>query len=248
MIIVKQLTDIPTLSKPIALTLGSFDGLHLGHQFLLHKLKNAGTSCVLTFSNHPSQILSNRPSSCFISTLEHKLVLFEKAGVDLVILLEFTPQLASESYDVFLQSILTYLPFSTLILGEGAAFGKGKQGTEQRIKELGLRLGFRAEYLKKLACASENTISSGKTRLLIQQGDFRQVEKILGRPYSILAHLQGSKLEIKQNLCMPPIGEYSVHIVCDGKNYAGRVQIDTQGLFHVNCEKDLSNHFLEVIF
>lgn len=181
MIIVKRLEDIPPLSPPIALTIGTFDGVHLGHQQLLSELKKRGYAALLTFSNHPAEILRPQAVPPLIDTLDQKLRRLEACGVDLAIVLPFTPDLASLPYDIFLQQLHDHLPFSSLVLGEGAVLGHGGRGTAENIGKLSQAMAFEAIYLPKLSFEGES-ISSRKIRALIEAGDFQQALRLLGRP------------------------------------------------------------------
>lgn len=189
MIVVTRLSDIPSsLAKPCALTIGSFDGLHLGHQALVQQMQkrlfHRGTLGLLTFSNHPAHILPHRKSAPLLCSMDQKLELLKKLGVDLVILLEFSRALSESSYEEFLTALRQVFPFKFLILGEGARVGKGQEGDEKKIKELGLRLHFEAEYFPK-TMFEEEIISSGRIRHSIEMGDFKKAEQMLGRPYII---------------------------------------------------------------
>ena len=119
--IVTSLEEIPKLEGPIALSIGMYDGVHLGHQLLLNRLqkltRKGGTRVLLTFSNHPSHLFTpNRPVP-LISRLEHRLKLLE-GKVDLVIVLPFTQAFANQTYSIFFASLREFLPFDFLIVGE----------------------------------------------------------------------------------------------------------------------------------
>jgi riboflavin kinase/FMN adenylyltransferase len=168
MIIVDEIAEIPKMPTPCGLTIGSFDGVHLGHQYLLKHLRSrvgpSGSIAVLTFRNHPSHVLTHRPQATPLCTLEEKIDLLEKAGVNLLILLSFTPTLAQLSYEQFLRSLHAHYPFSHLVLGKGASFGKNREGTESRITALGQSLGFQAEYLDCLIRPHQRAPRSFSTR------------------------------------------------------------------------------------
>ncbi|MBS0648920.1 MAG: FAD synthetase family protein [Verrucomicrobia bacterium] len=181
MIVVESLEDIPSLSGPIALTIGTYDGVHLGHQYLFHELKKYGTAVVLTFSNHPSEVLRPDAATPLIDTLEQKLRRFENNGIDLVIALPFTSELSSLAYDTFIQQIRQHLPFTHLILGEGAVIGHQAQGNEKNIQALAQELHFKALYLPKFTLDGE-VVSSRRIRHLIETGNFEQAFRLLGRP------------------------------------------------------------------
>jgi riboflavin kinase/FMN adenylyltransferase len=180
MITVEKLKDIPPISGPVALTIGSFDGVHLGHQHLFQQLKKYGTAAVLTFSNHPAEVLRPQSTPPLIDTLEQKIRRLETSGIDLTLILPFTQELSSLSYDTFLKQVHEHLPFTHLILGEGSALGHQAQGTEAHIKALAKELNFEAIYLPKFLLDGE-PVSSKKIRELINSGNFEQAFRLLGR-------------------------------------------------------------------
>lgn len=182
MILLEELQKIPSLSGPIALTIGTFDGVHLGHQHLLQQLKKHGTAVVLTFSNHPAEILRPQTVPQPIDTLQQRLNRLEKNSIDLTLLLPFTPELACQPYDIFLKEIHQYLPFTHLILGEGSAFGYKAQGTQTQIQSLAKEMQFEAIYLPKFIFEGE-AVSSKKIRELIRTGNFEQAFCLLGRKF-----------------------------------------------------------------
>lgn len=176
--IVHSLEEIPPLPAPIALTIGMFDGVHLGHQFLLGELKKHGTPVVLTFSNHPSDVLPQRTPAIPLCSLQDRLTKLENLGIACTIVLPFTLELSQVSYDAFLRELHTHLPFSTLVLGEGEAFGHKCEGTPERVQTLGLSVGFQAIYLKKTTLNNE-PISSNRIRSLLVQGKKEEANKLL---------------------------------------------------------------------
>ena len=179
----------------IALSVGVFDGVHLGHRRLLQTLKEQGCRAVaLTFSNHPAEVLAGKALSQ-LTPLPLKLALLKEMGLDEVIALPFTRALASQSY----QEFLAPYPIRRLILGEGDAFGKGRQGTEQTLRLLGLQRGFAVDVVPKLRDGGE-VISSTRIRALLVDGDLKGVERLLGRPYCFLPG--------KGHIALPPDGEY----------------------------------------
>ncbi|MGE5196767.1 MAG: bifunctional riboflavin kinase/FMN adenylyltransferase [Anaerolineae bacterium] len=216
--VVCDLCDIPPISIPCSLTIGSLDGIHLGHQTLLKRLKElsqGGTSVALTFSNHPSEILSPEKATCLLTTLEHRLLLLEKAGVDLVILLEFTKKLSNLPYDIFLKDIKNALPFNSLVLGEGAAFGKEKKGNTDSLIQLGKEIAFHPEFIKKLYIGNQ-VVSSGRIRQHIMIGDLKNAALLLGRLFSIYSSFKENSRNRchlflqNQHLCLPPSGSYPI--------------------------------------
>lgn len=178
MITLYSFDEIPALPSPIALTIGMFDGVHLGHQKIFQELKKYGTTVVLTFSNHPSEVLrSQKPS--LLCSLDEKLRRLEKCSIDYAVVLPFTQELAAQPYDVFLRTLKKRLPFSTLVLGKGAAFGHKNRGDEAHVKLLEGKLEFKAVYLDK-QISNDQEISSKRIRELILSGQHEQASALLG--------------------------------------------------------------------
>lgn len=222
---------------PYALTIGNFDGVHRGHQQLISALKKTGLrTAVLTFSNHPSEVLKSANSVPLLSTPEHKLRLLEQAGVDLVIALPFTKELAAETYDHFLKNLKEHLCFTQLILGKGSALGHRQLGTQDKVEALGKTLGFKAEYIDKFL-----EISSGAVRKALQQGDLETVHLLLGRPFSIYTQA-AAEISLK-NHCLPPDGTYTVQV----EGTAGTARIEGSTLY-LQTPKVLSHQPIEIIF
>ncbi len=163
-----------------SITIGFFDGVHLGHLKIFKALKKK--SLVITFTNHPSEILSPEDLPNLITTLEERLNLFEKANIDYVLILPFTKQLMNTSYQDFLFPIFEQTQFELLLLGKGSTFGKKQLGSEKTIQELAKQWRFEAKYIEPVQ-VFEETISSSKIRMLIQQGEIEKAEHYLGRSF-----------------------------------------------------------------
>jgi riboflavin kinase/FMN adenylyltransferase len=154
----------------VALTIGSFDGVHRGHQALLNKLKFYGVpTAVLTFPSHPLQTL-RPPAPTPITTLEARLQLLGKERIDYCILIPFQ-DIVNIPFDHFLAD----LPLSHLLLGEGSAFGKNREGTQSNVEAWGKQTNVHVEYIKKV-----ETISSSQIRAAIASGDLKLAETLLG--------------------------------------------------------------------
>lgn len=222
--VVTTLEEIPPAVSPIALTIGIFDGIHLGHQTIikeLHKLtRKTGTRVLLTFSNHPSQLFHPESPIPLLMSFKHRLHLLERYGIDLVIALPFTREFSQQSYQECIETLRKKLPFQDLVLGEDASFGKNCEGDEEHLKRLSMQMGFKAHYLKKERHHKE-TISSGLIRNLVQEGKLKKIKKYLGRPYSIWKSLDPMAIK-KENdslyswsfetseLCSLPSGVYGI--------------------------------------
>lgn len=206
--------EIPSLQHPCALTIGNFDGVHLGHQTLLqharHRLPKEGVLAVFTFSNHSSSLFTPHAPLPLICSPAQKIQLLASYGTDLLLYFPFTSSFSELSFDLFLKKLHTQLHFSHLILGVGATLGKNRKGDAENVQKLGKEIGFVVEYIPKLTLQG-TPISSGRIRSLILKADFAEIEACLGRPYSLIGTLQGNTLHFP-GICLPPPGTYSVHL------------------------------------
>jgi riboflavin kinase/FMN adenylyltransferase len=231
MFLIADINDIPPLDYPCGVTIGSFDGVHLGHQALLKhlraKLPPNGLLTVFTFSSHPSHSISpNSPTPLICPPLQ-KAKLLSDYGADIVILTPFTPEFSKTPFDLFLRLLKQKLPFSYLVLGKGATFGSHKEGNEHNVRRLAPELEFEVEYLSKFSLHSQ-PISSGHIRTLISQAALHKVQDCLGRPYSIMGHLNAENGYYTLNaieLCLPPEGTYLVHIKTASQTHLAKAQI-----------------------
>ncbi|NGX38802.1 MAG: Riboflavin biosynthesis protein RibF [Chlamydiae bacterium] len=231
-----SLQKVDALARPIALTIGTFDGVHKGHQYLLSLLRSQvgeeGTVALLSFSNHPSEILPHRDPVLALTSPTIKTRLLEQYGVDLLYLLPFTLQLASLSYKDFLSQLHNACPFDHLFLGQDGRIGHKREGTPEKITKLGEELGFTAHYIKKLDSQNE-PISSGKIRTLIQSGNLLEASKLLGHSYQIAGTLQEDQTLLLENTpCLPPDGTYPVILHQKGQPEHGHVRIQ-EGIIHI---------------
>lgn len=215
---------IENLEKPFAaptvLTIGNFDGVHLGHQTLLKKLCHKAheenkKSVVITFANHPSEILRPNKSILYLCTLPHRLRLLEHAGIDVLLLQKFTKEFSHQSAKDFLTQMHRYFSFSHLILGHDATIGREKEGTPAQVQQIAQELGFEVEYLPPWHVEGQ-LVSSTSIREHLQKGNLKQVEQLLGRPYSIYGQVTKGIMDVSK-LCLPPNGSYSVFIKSEKK-------------------------------
>lgn len=222
--VVTDLSQINSIDHPIALTIGVYDGVHLGHQNIFKEVykqtRKKGFRAVLTFAEHPATLLRPDCPTPMITTLEHRLHLLKSYGFDLAIVLPFDQHIANLSYETFIHNLREALPFDHLILGSDASFGKDRQGTSAALRQLGKTLNFNVTYLTKLMY-QRAPISSGRIRTLIAEGDLKKIKKLLGRPYSIYAPfsepIQNTDNQYRfdlqlHNLCLLPSAVYAVDI------------------------------------
>lgn len=272
--LIKAIPQKPLFKTPCAITIGNFDGLHTGHQFVLKRLseishQNQIPSVVISFKNHPAEILRPERPICKICTNEQKIKIFEKKGIDTLILLPFTKELSELSVEEFISNLQKNIPFSHLILGWDATLGKNRHGNKEIVKDIAKKQNFQVEYLEQYKI-DQTSVSSSAIRACIQEGNLQEAERLLGRPFSIYsAVLKGegrgkkigfptANMDVK-GLCLPPLGVYAVKAIINDIPFKGianlglapTVRKDTHPTLEVHIfdfNQNLYNQTIEVIF
>ncbi|PRC94863.1 bifunctional riboflavin kinase/FAD synthetase [Solimicrobium silvestre] len=192
-------------SNPCALTIGNFDGVHLGHQALLAQVRQAAdrlnlTASVMTFEPHPREFFAHRagdPSKApsRIANLRDNMNAMANAGMDNIIVEHFNATFASQSPQEFIEKVLVKgLHVKWLMVGEDFCFGAKRAGNIALLKEAGQQLGFSVETLPTVTSGGQR-VSSSAVRAALAQGDFAQTHALIGHPYSITGRVvHGQKL------------------------------------------------------
>jgi len=178
-----------SLSLKSCLTIGNFDGVHIGHQALIKKViqeaqKRNLASVVVTFDPHPLTIIKGKTPP-FITLTEQKLELISQLGVDYIFCLPFNKDLAQLSPEEFVKRFLVKgMGVQKVIVGYDYSFGKNKQGNFELLKQVGLKLGFEVEQLPPVIFNGE-VVSSSRIRRLVQAGKVKEVRPMLNRFYQV---------------------------------------------------------------
>lgn len=259
--IVHTLSKIVSNQKiPVILTIGNFDGVHIGHKSLLSKLikiakKHSTQSAVITFANHPSTVLTPGNPTPLLCSMAHKIRLLEEANIDLLIVLAFTKEFAEQSAEHFLKNILRILPIDTLLVGTDVHFGKNREADAAVISHLAKLLHFKVEFAEDFLFEQER-VTSTRIRNLIKRGDFSLVEKLLGRKYSIYAPVikgegKGTTLGFPttnisvDELCIPPLGVYVVTLKDEDSEYLAVANLGIAPTIRQQQAPILEVHLLE---
>ncbi len=234
-------------------TLGMFDGIHLGHQKVIEKIVNLankknGKSIVLTFDRHPRSFLSKTPQSC-LTSLEHRLVLFERLGVDITVVLKFDKKIAETSAEDFIAEIMyNSLGAKAVVLGFNCSFGKDRRGDASMVCDFAHKYGFEVISCEPVEFEGE-IISSTTIRKNIIQGNLQKAKGMLGRHVSVFGTVikgsgRGKELGFPTaNLNLhheirPPSGAYATKAFFDGKEYKAITNIGTRPTFEENTYDD----------
>lgn len=258
--IIHRFSEFPDSKKSVVLTIGNFDGMHLGHQAVLEALQTCAKqqhaeTVVLTFANHPSTILQPETPARLLCSLPHKLELLEKARIDWLVLLAFTKDFANQTAEAFLENLKTQIAFTHLILGYDAVLGKDRKGDPASLQLLARKLNFAITYLPAY-CVDDMKISSSRIRHLIAQGDLTAIEKLLGRKYSFLGKMQTGNGQGKQlgfptanfdvkDMCLPPYGVYAVKVIQQGMVFNGIANLGVAPTIRIEKQPILEVHLLD---
>ncbi|MBI4854824.1 MAG: bifunctional riboflavin kinase/FAD synthetase [Acidobacteria bacterium] len=220
------------LHCPSIATLGIFDGLHLGHQLIMKTVVNRAKATgliatVVTFSPHPRAILHPQSAPPLLQTFEQKAEGMKLLGIEQLVILEFTRELAALSAEDFTRKILCHgLEAKEVYLGQGFAFGRGREGNFAKLKEFSNQYDFFADEVPEVLLRKQR-ISSTQIRTYLFNGQVNLARRMLGRPYSLTGIVMegrkmGRQLEfptanlIPQNTVLPADGVYITLTLVDG--------------------------------
>lgn len=236
--------------KDIVLTLGFYDGVHKGHQRILKYMtgqakRRKGKSCLITFFSHPSDFFSGRSLS-LITTWEEKEEILTRAGIDSVMLLDFTSQLASLSPHSFMEKIKQDIEIGEIVVGEDFVFGNKKKGDVRWLRKNEKVFGYKLKIIPSLKIAGEK-VSSSLIRRWLKEGKIKKVTRWLGRYPTILGRVIKGKgrgrnlgyptanLKPHPEKLLPGTGVYAGEVMVGGNYYKGIVNVGNKPTF-----KDMS--------
>ncbi len=228
------------------LTLGNFDGLHLGHRKILEKVRErAGklgcASVVYTFEPHPLKVVAPEKSPPLILDPEKKTELVASLGIDYMVIARFTKGFAAKHPRQFVLEELVPLRVREVWVGHDFSFGKGKSGTAEYLEALGRELGFSVRVASAYRKGGD-VVSSSRIRGLVAVGRVGEAGRLLGRPFSIRGRVvrgmdrgkelgfPTANLEARSEL-LPADGVYAAYAVLEGKRIEAVVNVGTAPTF-----------------
>jgi riboflavin kinase/FMN adenylyltransferase len=236
------------LRNPV-LTIGNFDGVHRAHQALFQKVKEwahklNGQSAVMTFHPHPISVLAPGKGIVFITPHERKLELISECTIDVAIVLPFSREFARISARDFVKSLLVdKIGVKAVIVGYDYRFGNRREGNIEFLGKMGRQFGFEVDTVAGIELDG-SVVSSTAIRQLIQTGELREANKLLGRFFEIagtvvIGRQRGGRLlgfptanvNIGSNQACPKTGIYAVQVEVNGKNYGGAANLGFKPTF-----------------
>ena len=250
--------------KNAVVTIGNFDGVHIGHQALFHEVIEkadaiGGTAVAMTFEPHPMRILKQNNHPPLITLYEQKEELIQRTGIDVMICVPFTKAFASLSAREFIEDLLIQkIGMKAIVVGKDYSFGKNREGNLQPLKAFAEEMDFDvivADWIK-MSKNYPDRISSTRIRELVMAGQMEKAQKMLGRHYQIrgtvvtgrdrggkLLGIPTANINLHDELC-PRTGIYAVTVECRGLQYIGVANIGYSPTFNEN-EFSVEVHILD---
>ncbi len=181
-------------TQPVALTIGNFDGVHLGHQALLNDLRAAAQArglpvAVVIFEPHPREFFAPQQAPARLTNLREKLELFAAMGIDRVHVCRFNARFSQMSAADFIHALHEKLSAKFVLIGDDFRFGSGRAGDFALMEKIGMQHGFQVQAVRSVLHNGVR-ISSTAVRAALAEGDMRKAQSYLGRPYSISGRVE----------------------------------------------------------
>jgi riboflavin kinase/FMN adenylyltransferase len=243
------------------ITVGTFDGVHLGHQRVLEAItaraREAGrTSVLVTFEPHPMEVVNPEAAPKLLTVGLERREILAQSDLDVVVFLEFTRELSQFSPQDFIRLLTERFELRELVIGYDHGFGKGRSGDVRLLRHLGAQLGFAVDVVDEVDIDSR-PVSSSLVRRLVAGGDLVRARKLLGRAYSMTASVvtgagRGRELGYRTvNLALPnhkkllpPDGVYAVWVESAGGVSGGMMHLGPRPTFG-ESERSLEIHMFE---
>lgn len=248
-------TDNADIARPTALTLGVFDGLHLGHQLIMRTVVERARAIgavptVITFDPHPRALLHPESAPPLLQTFDQKIEALGVLGIEQTIVIRFDQEFSQVCAEDFLRTVIAErLHAKEVYLGCGFAFGHGREGNIELLRAVSQSLGFFADEVPELRLRGRR-ISSSRIRELLQQGRVNLARRMLGRPYGVEGMVvhgaeRGAKLGFPtanlypQNRVIPRHGVYVTATLIDGQWRRSVTNIGTRPTFESENESSV---------
>lgn len=257
--IIKEIVNLTKKFPRITVALGTFDGIHRGHQKIISRAVDLakeidGTSVVFTFSTHPLAVVAPKRCPLQLVTQEDKAELIKKLGVDVLLTIPFTPEFLQYTAAQFIDLALENLSPKYIVIGPNYFFGYKRSGTPELLQQVGEEHGFKVE-IHPIVYVDDTVVSSTLVRQMIGDGHVDQAAHLLGRPVKVSGIvIHGAKrgrelgyptvnLEVAPHLILPADGVYAVSLTIENVHYNGIANIGNNPTFK-GIDRRLEVHIL----
>ena len=254
-------TDNAEIARPSVLTLGVFDGLHLGHQLIVQTVvararETGAVPTVVTFDPHPRAVLHPESAPPLLQTFDQKVEALGVLGVEQTIVVRFTPEFARVRAEEFLRDVVgERLQAREVYLGRGFAFGHEREGNIELLRTVSRKLGFHADEVPEVRLRGKR-ISSSRVRQLLSEGRVNLARRMLGRPYGVEGRVvrgaeRGRKLGFPtanlhpQNRVIPRGGVYVTATLIEGRWRRSVTNIGTRPTFGGDTEPSVETYVMD---
>ncbi len=254
--------ELAAFSPPgeTALTIGVFDGVHLGHQHLIAALlkqarREGLLSGVVTFRQHPEELLSSGRTLPFLTDITTRINLLRGKGADIIVPLSFTRELADLSPRQFIGLLQKHLRMRRLVIGPDFALGRGRQGDAAALRRLGKEMGFGLTVVPPLKIKGE-VVSSTAIRQALAAGDMQKYRQLSGHPFSLRGRVvtgagrgtglgfPTANLDISAGQALPADGVYASLAHINGQTYRSMTNIGKDPTFGTN-ERTIESYLVD---
>ena len=254
-------TENANIARPTVLTLGVFDGLHLGHQKIMETVVErakaiSAVPTVITFDPHPRAVLHPESAPPLLQTLDQRLAAFEFLGIEQAIIIRFNREFAAQEAETFIkETIFERLQAREVYLGKGFEFGRNRGGNIELLKKMSEELGFFAAEVPEVRLCGQR-ISSSKIRELLKHGKVNRARRYLGRPYGVEGQIEhGSQrgheigfptANLKpHNRVIPKFGVYVTATLIDGVWRRSITNIGVRPTFETDVDPSIETYIFD---
>jgi riboflavin kinase/FMN adenylyltransferase len=249
-----------SLERDTVLTIGTFDGVHLGHQALVHRVVDRARATdrlagLVTFHPHPAVVLAPDRAPLYLTTPGEKLALLEGLGLDLVVLLPFSREVAGRPARDFMEAISHHLRVCEVWVGAGFALGRNREGNAELLAALGTEFGYDLRLIEPVG-SSQEIVSSSRVRALLKEGRVEDASRLLGRLPSVsgvvvvgaqrgrVLGFPTANLEVRPERAVPANGVYAVYALLGASRHAAVANVGVRPSFD-NGQRTVEIHLFD---
>lgn len=257
----RSIDEIDFIQNSIV-TIGTFDGVHLGHQEIIIELirraeKASARSVLVTFDPHPREVVGRGPTK-LLASIEERLQLLAEFRIDVVFIINFTFEFSRLPYEDFFKNIIfEKIGVKEIIVGYDHMFGRDREASIEQLKELGIQLNFAVDMIPPVKVDNE-VVSSSKIRDILLRGDVCLAEKYLGRLFKvkgtvikgdgrgrIIGFPTANLRSLSDNKLLPAEGVYFVSIRVNNSDYFGMLNIGVRPTFSNDMRRVIEVHLFD---